>query len=66
MLTGLPSASNGVRFLLNFFPPVDILSMELRHELVVNQVIPPLVGLLNFPPRPLPPGGILAGLARGW
>ena len=56
MLIGLPSASRGVRFLLNFLPPE-------YHQHAYRKVqgglnTPPLVGLLNFPARPLFPGGI--------
>lgn len=57
MLVGLPSASSGVRFLLNFLPPTSqsvILSRD-----VANHELPPRVGLLNFPALPLLPGGML-------
>ena len=60
MLTGLPSASSGVRFLLNFLPPASrsvILSRDGR-----NHELPPRVGLLNFPALPLLPGGMFSEL----
>ena len=58
ILVGLPSASNGVRFLLNFLPPIYG-SIGITSDNHRNADIPPLVGLLNLPARPLLPGGIL-------
>ena len=59
MLTGFPSASSGVRFLLNFLPPMKGSTKIIRSNRRFCD-IPPLVGLLNFPARPLLPGGMLA------
>ena len=58
MLVGLPSASSGVRFLLNFLPPKSQL-VTLSKD-VGNYELPPRVGLLNFPALPLLPGGMLS------
>lgn len=58
MLIGLPSASRGVRFLLNFLPPGYSLAQEIRELGVRYGRLPPLVGLLNFPALPRPPGAM--------
>ena len=61
MLTGLPSASNGVRFLLNFLPPEqESVVLFCCGRMII--LVPPLVGLLNFPALPRPPGAMLPGL----
>ena len=57
MLVGLPSASSGVRFLLNFLPPK--FQLVILPKDVGNYELPPRVGLLNFPALPLLPGGML-------
>ena len=59
MLTGFPSASSGVRFLLNFLPPMKGLTKMIKSSRRFCN-IPPLVGLLNFPARPLLPGGMMS------
>ena len=58
MPVGFPSASRGVRFLLNFLPP-NRNSMGIMGGNSRSCHTPPLVGLLNLPARPLLPGGIV-------
>src|SRR5579862_7131509 len=69
MPIGFPSSSSGRRFLLNFLPPVECKQLA-QHDSNQHQHRqekkdpPPLVGLLNLPPRPRPPGAMFASCCQ--
>lgn len=65
MPSGLPSASRGWRFLLKCFPPVVVSGNDDQCCFEFCNYSPPLVGLPNFPPRPLPPGAMIATCSDG-
>lgn len=50
--------------MLNFLPPM-VKGQHLLLQRADTLIKPPRVGLLNFPPRPLPPGAMFAGFELG-